>query len=162
MAVKVDDRNMEAEVFKLFDPSQDTIDAQVIPTDKLDFSVGSLSHLETYLDHVRNQKHSGRPLLTMVLRSGGYVGEVIRRNASHGRWHWIKYDEATKLEPKVASLGKSIHSAVILWDSKHGGERFVFPLGKVMKYLQNGAEDSVKFFAEVIIKESTDAQPGGA
>jgi hypothetical protein len=82
------------------------------------------------------------------------VGEVIRRNASHARWHWIKYDEAVKLDPKIASFGKSIHSAVILWDSKKGGGQFVFPLGKVMKYLQNGEEDSIKFFAQVILNDA--------
>jgi hypothetical protein len=152
MAVNVRDKSMESLAVMFYDAPQDpTPDVQALSKEKLDFSIESLSHVEEYLDVVRKQKHTGKPLHILVLRAGGYVGEVIRRHAKHKRWHWLDYAEAGKLDPDIVPLGKTIHTAAILWDAKKGGGRFVFPLGKVMKYLQNGQEDSVKFFAEVII-----------
>jgi hypothetical protein len=83
-----------------------------------------------------------------ILRAGAYVGEVIRRSSSTSApWHWLDYQQAAALRPTVASLGMSIGTAAVLFD----GQRFIFPLAKVNKYLENGSEDSVHFYAQVVL-----------
>lgn len=157
MAVKVRDKAMEDLAVMFYDsPHDPTPNAHVLVKEKLDFSIESLAHVEDYLDFVRGQRHIGKPLHTLVLRTGGYVGEVIRRNAKHRRWHWLDFREASSLSAEIVSFGYTIHTASILWDAKKGSGRFVFPLAKVMKYLENGKEDSVKFFAQVVINDTSD------
>jgi hypothetical protein len=41
--------------------------------------------------------------------------------------------------------------AAVLWDS---GTGLTFPLAKVQKFLDNGREDSVQFFAKVVIEKA--------
>ena len=87
--------------------------------------------------------------MKFALRAGAYVGEVIRRRSAPPKaWHWVDYDEAVRLDPRLSSLGKGLGTIAILWDGQDG---FCFPLGKVGKYLENGAEDSVKLFAQMMI-----------
>jgi hypothetical protein len=87
--------------------------------------------------------------MKLVLRCGAYVGEVIRRQAPTGTpWHWLTYDDAVRLDARLGSLGQSLGTAAVLWDGRAG---FCFPLARVGKYLENGAEDSVWVFAHAII-----------
>ncbi len=80
---------------------------------------------------------------------GAYVGEVIRIYTKAPRvWHWLSFKQAAECLPQIASYGKSISTAAVLWNGEDG---FILPLAKVDKYLRNGAEDSVKFYAQVII-----------
>jgi len=48
----------------------------------------------------------------------------------------------------IADFGESLGGAAVLWDSNDG---LIFPLGKVQKFLDNGREDSVLFFAKVML-----------
>ena len=61
------------------------------------------------------------------------------------------WDEAVRVDPRLASLGKNLGTVAVLWDGKAG---FCFPLAKVGKFLQNGSEDSVSFFAQVIVAKA--------
>jgi len=84
-----------------------------------------------------------------VLRAGAYVGEVIRKNDKKVQWQWIDYEGGKQVEPKLfESFGRTVATAAVLYDGNKG---FVFPLAKVEKYLNNGAEDDVHLFARVII-----------
>ncbi len=153
MPVIVSNRALQDLSVMFYDAPQDpTPDVQILSKEKLDFTIESLSHVEEYLDHVRKHSYKGRQATSLILRSGAYVGEVIRRHAKSKRWHWLAYAEAIKLSPDIAKLGKDLYTSAILWDSK---DEFSFPLGKVMKYLQNGEEDSVKFYAQVVANEGT-------
>lgn len=151
MPVVVSNKPLQDLSVMFFDDQKDpTPDVEVLIKEKLDFSIESLSHVEEYLGHVRKHSYKGRQVTSVVLRSGAYVGEVIRRHAKSKQWHWLAYAEAIKLSPEIAKIGKDLGTAAVLWDSKHG---FSFPLGKVMKYLQNGEGDSVKFYAQVVANE---------
>jgi hypothetical protein len=88
---------------------------------RLDFTVDSLAVVDAHLESVRAR---------------GLEGQAV------------DYDEAVRLDPRLAALGKSPGTVAVLWDGKDG---FCFPLGKVGKYLQNGAEDSVKLFAHMMV-----------
>ena len=116
---------------------------------KLDFSLASLKHVNEYLEAVRGAKDVEKTWNRTVLRAGAYVGEVIRKNDVKVKWQWLDYEGAKMINPRAfESFGKSIATAAVLYDGKDG---FAFPLAKVEKYLNNGAEDDVYFFAEAII-----------
>jgi hypothetical protein len=116
---------------------------------KLDFSPMSLKHVNEYLEAIRKTKDVEKTWNRTVLRVGAYVGEVIRRNDAKVKWRWIDFEGARMVNPKsFDSFGKSIATAAVLYD---GNDGFAFPLAKVEKYLNNGAEDDVYFFAEVIM-----------
>ncbi len=130
--------------------------AEFLESAQMDFGLASLGIVDQYLDRVRSEGLEGELLIKFVLRCGAYVGEVIRQHSTRSRqWHWLDYDTAQALDSRLASLGKCLGTAAVLWDGKDG---FCFPLAKVGKYLQNGPEDSVKFFAEVLLS----GPPGGA
>jgi hypothetical protein len=119
---------------------------------RLDFRVESLGVLEGFLDALDHQALDDEAYGKLVLRCGAYVGEVIREATNGKRFHWIDNDEAVRLDPRIAGFGESLATAAILWDGARG---FHFPVAKVMKFLENGREDSVKFFAQVVIGEAS-------
>lgn len=98
---------------------------------EFDGSMESLRKLDELLELFRNEGQTPENMGFMMLASGGYLGEVMRK-AHGGNW---RYDWET--------------------DSKHmsriylefGGKMNVNPLGKVCKRLANGDVDSVWFFA---------------
>ena len=153
MPVVVSNRALQDLSVMFYDAPQDpTPDVQILSKEKLDFTIESLSHVEEYLDHIRKHSYKGKQAASLILRSGAYVGEVIRRHAKSKQWHWLAYAEAIKLSPDIAKLGKDLGTSAILWDSKSG---FAFLVGKVIKYLQNGEEDSVRFYAQVVANDGT-------
>jgi hypothetical protein len=137
----------------LFDcPEQPTPWTERLPTELLDFSIPSLSHINEYLDFVRVQQNLESDRNLICLRAGAYVGEVIRRNSPPGCWHWLDYEHARQASPELfAGFEKSIATCAVLYQ-RDGG--FCFPLVKVCKYLENGPEDDTRFFAEVFIAQS--------
>jgi hypothetical protein len=114
---------------------------------KLDFSVESLRHIDSYLEILHQHPPEEHDLFRVALRCGAYIGEVMRKQVP-GTWHWVGYDEAAKHSKVVAGFGRSVATAGILWKND---EEMSFPLGKVCKFIENGNEDSVRFFAEALI-----------
>ncbi len=121
---------------------------------KLDFSVESLKHLDEYLKVLHAAPPHQEDLIGVALRCGAYVGEVIRKN-SHNKMDWVAFKEAAKYSEYVKGLGHSLGTAGILWTNP---ETMCFPLTKVCKFLENGNEDSVYFFARVILKDPQDPE----
>lgn len=123
--------------------------SDLLKREALDFSVDSLQAVDDYLEALRAAPPEGEAFQKLVLRAGAYVGEVIRKAGLEADSHWIAYDEAARISPQTyGKLEKSMASIASL---HHGGDAFTFPLGKVCKRLENGEEDSVCFFAKVII-----------
>ena len=134
------------------DRTEPTFGRQHLDPRKLDYSVDSLKHVDEYLEKVRKDKDVQKSWNRVVLRTGAYVGEVIRRNDKNRKWRWIDFETAKSMDPRFfGTFNKSIALAAILHDEKAG---FAFPLAKVEKYLDNGSEDSVYFFAQVVLKNS--------
>jgi hypothetical protein len=129
------------------DPTPGT---ELLDPSRLDFTVESLGFVDDYLDQMRkrNLEEGGDAYYKLVLRCGAYVGEVIRRNATGKTYHWLDYKGGLQISKRIADFGESLGSAAILWDSATG---LTFPLGKVQKFLDNGREDSVQFFAQAIL-----------
>jgi hypothetical protein len=126
--------------------------SELLDASRLDFSVESLSFVDDYLDQMRRRQlvEGGEDYCKLVLRCGAYVGEVILRNATGKAYHWVDYKGALKINKSIADFGESLGSAAVLWDSATG---LTFPLAKVQKFLDNGREDSVQFFAKVMIEK---------
>jgi hypothetical protein len=127
-----------------------TPNVQLLAGERLDYSVASLRAIERFLDRQHPDQLTDEQYLKLALRTGAYLGEVIRRNAAARPWHWIEFAEASKKNAQIAALGRSIGTSAILWDTK---ATFYFPVGKVMKYLANGHEDSLTFFAQVVLAD---------
>jgi len=137
----------------LSNPEDPTPGGESLNVARCDFSVESLGVVDAHLEAIRGRRLEGPAMMKLVLRCGAYVGEVVRRHAATGKpWHWIQYDEAVKLDARLASLGQGLGTAVVLWDGESG---FFFPLARVGKYLDNGAEDSVRVFAHGILAQTS-------
>ena len=125
---------------------------ELLDTSRLDFSVESLGPVDDYLDAMRQQNLDDDAMVKLVLRCGAYVGEVILQNAraKGAACHWLDYKEALKVNKTIAEFGESLESAAILWNGEGG---LSFPLAKVIKFLENGREDSVQFFAKAMLEK---------
>ncbi len=140
-----------SEVAQMFflDRDDPTFGFEFLEPQKLDFSLSSLHHVNEYLNAVRKEKGVEEVWNQVVLRAGAYVGEVIRRSDERISWAWIDFQAASTIEPQLfESFGRSIATAIVLHDGNKG---FAFPLGKVEKYLNNGSEDNLHSFAEIIL-----------
>ncbi len=114
---------------------------------KLDYSYDSLKIVDQYLQEVRKTRLdqlSDEQYLRIVVRTGAYVGETIRRNDKSKQWNWVDFENAQKINPQFFNdSDKSLSYAAVLTD----GQQFTFPLNKVMKFLNNGEEDSLYSYA---------------
>ena len=129
------------------DKGNPTFRRDLLDESKLDFSMESLRHIDSYLEILYKNPPEGHDMARVVLRCGAYVGEVMRKQIPK-LFHWVTHDEAAKHSKMVAGFERSISTAGILWKSN---ESMSFPLGKVCKYLENGSEDSLYFFAKVLL-----------
>lgn len=116
--------------------------------EKLDFSVESLVHIDGYLEKIHKQPPADDEVVQIALRTGAYLGEVIRKNSTE-TYNWLDFKEATKINDLVKQLGMQIGTAAVLWSEP---DNLMFPIAKIIKYIENGSEDSVHFFAQVAIK----------
>jgi hypothetical protein len=136
-----------------FTDSQDpTFGLEHLKAERLDYSIESLAEINSYLEVIRSDPNVKEVWNKVVLRCGAYVGEVIRRNSNHREYHWIDYKNALKVdEATFEKFGYVIGTAAVLYSE---GPSFCFPLAKVEKYLLNGPEDDVQFFAESILAQA--------
>jgi len=131
-------------------PENPAYQSGFLEPEKLDYSIESLEHVDNYPDKIRNGNGVDDEWNKTILRACAYVGEVIRKSDKKDRWHWVDYETALKIDPEGwCDFEKNIISCAVLYQ---GGKSFCFPLGKVSRFLENGREDSVKYFAEVIIE----------
>jgi hypothetical protein len=94
----------------------------------LDYSMGSLDMIDTRIEHFRQEGESSDSLPAVMTAFGMYVGEVILRTL--GRGEWVEDTDGYRLEIDEIAAN---------------------PIGKCVKRLDNGASDSVRAFAEVIL-----------
>ena len=137
------------------DQEKPTYKGELLDPSKLDFSIESLRHIDAYLEALHKDHPLGQDLMRVVLRCGAYVGEVMRKQLPN-TFHWITQDEAAKHSKLVAGFERSISTAGILWKNS---ESMSFPLGKVSKFIENGNEDSVFFFAKVLLDKEHEPKP---
>lgn len=94
----------------------------------LDFSMESLDAIDSRIELLRQEGISSDSVPAVMTAFGFYVGEVIRRMLGRGKWLDNPGDYRLDLSGMVAN-----------------------PIGKCRKRLDNGADDSVRVFAEASI-----------
>jgi len=142
----------------LSDPAgEDIVHPDRLDRPALDGSLASLKVVDAYLEHLHQNRpeRMGQDWSRTVLRAGAYVGEAIRHAAGR-QYDWVDYDVFTRVYPDVRRLlgerGLPVASVLSTGD---GG--FTLPLNKVIRYLANGSEDSVWFYAEAECRSSSEA-----
>jgi hypothetical protein len=135
------------------DDSKPTFRRETLDPEKFDFSLESLKHLDEYLEMVYQDQPDDETLMPIALRGGAYLGEVIKKH-SEQNYHWYDFEQASKLSPMVKELGMSLGTAAVLAVDR---ENLCFPIAKIMKYLDNGSEDSTYLFGYIGINGSPEA-----
>lgn len=115
----------------------------------MDYSIESIKHIDEYLLSIGNYNlELDNKIIPVVVRTAAYVGESIRKNDHMKKWYWIDFETAKQKEPHFFNdIEDSLEFAAILTD----GNSQAFPLNKVIKFLQNGKEDSLYFFAMTML-----------
>jgi hypothetical protein len=128
--------------------------------DQLDGSLDSLHHVDRYLDYV----HAHRDELTdsewhtTVLRAGAYVGEVVRHEAPDGIVNWIDYNDYMPTQPKLHALIPERTVATCAFTVMTSGFMSM-PLNKIARYIDEGSEHSVHFFATADLAQARKESP---
>lgn len=147
--IKFEDDGLEqlAEMFRSY--TQDPVfRSDLLNSSLLDYSLESLSAVDEYLEQLRRHPPEGNDRIKCVVRTGAYVGEVIRRELPAHEAHWLAFSEALKIDASFSHMGQQVGNYYSL---HHGGKSFCFPLAKVEKRIANGSVDNVRSFAKVII-----------
>ncbi len=113
-----------------------------------DYSVASLLHVDRYLDAIRGIKGQlkSQTYTNIVLATGSYVGEVVRR-CGDKPWEWLNFDDFMRLHAEAAA-GFGITTDKLNVAAVLAADRAVtLPFNKVMRNLQEGPENSLHFYA---------------
>ncbi|BAB47695.1 hypothetical protein [Mesorhizobium japonicum] len=134
---------------------------------KLDYSVESLKQIDAALQKLHDELPDGtdgkdlmaagdKQLQFVTLSLGSYVGEVLRRHLKQDA-RWEGFGSLSEDEKQLFGNEKDIGNAYFIrW-----ADGVVFPMSKVMKFLANGDEDSVYFYAKVILKDTKQVDGDG-
>lgn len=135
-------------VVDALDSTTDITQPEQLDRDRLDYSLASLKLVDAYLTSLHEDRpaQSPRQLNATVLRTGAYVGEAIRRGARR-TYGWADFHDFTTAFPEtVPLLGEESDLGVCAVLATQAGG-FTLPVNKVLKFLRNGPEDSVAFYA---------------
>ena len=120
----------------------------------LDGSIDSLHHVDKYLVHI----HQNRARLSdddwnlTVLRAGAYVGEVMRHAAPAGTFRWVDYEEYIPEHPDMQAMLPERTPATCAFLVSNS-DQMCMPLNKIARFIEEGTEHSVHYFAGVFLKE---------
>ena len=129
-----------------------TLERDFLLNANLEFSLESLKKIDDYLEKIKSHPEFENNYSKIVLRVGAYVGQVIKLN-SKKNFHWYDFENSIKINRELEQFGESIATVALLIDKDN--DETLFPLAKVCKFLENGREDSVYFFAQVAIDEKS-------
>lgn len=123
---------------------------------RLDGSPASLEVVDRYLAQVRRAvaKRLATDVDITILRTGAYLGEVIRRGLPRRSYRWIDYDDYVRANPAVVDAlpERTITTCAMLVDADGG---MLLPLNKVARYLDEGPEHSLHHFATATIADGS-------
>lgn len=119
----------------------------------LDESLESLHVVDRYLDrvHERREELTAAEWNATVLRTGAYLGEVIRNLAPEGEFRWVDYNDYIPQHPKLQKMipERNIATCAFL---VHRSGAMSMPINKIARYIEEGAEHNVHFFAQCDLK----------
>jgi hypothetical protein len=136
------------------DGDGDIVYADRLDRSRLDYSVQSLQAVDEYLMHLHENRleEMGRDWVRAVLWGGAYVGEVIRLNTPR-QYDWVDFDDFVREHPDTTRLlgeEKQLGFCALLTP---GGGGFTLPINKMLRFIHDGPEDSVRFYAACEVRE---------
>jgi hypothetical protein len=112
-----------------------------------DFSLESLYYVDCYLFSIFASKDEldEQVVENSIWALGFYVGEVIRRNSPKG-YQWKNWDEffPSQKETVQETYASTMGTSAVLVDASGN---FILPINKVVRFIQDGPEYSLHFFA---------------
>ncbi|WP_067699039.1 hypothetical protein [Nocardia jejuensis] len=131
--------------------TEEIVDADRLARERLDFSVESLEAVDEYLAHLREvlpEEAGGAEWSRTILWGGAYLGEVMRRNSPRGL-EWVDYDDFVTDFPETRALLGEERALEVCAFLTMGDGGFTLPINKVCRFLAEGPENSVRFYASV-------------
>ncbi len=130
-----------------FDDAKPICFPERLRRDALDLTLQSLNYVDEYLLflHRNRRKIIYAEWNSTVLYGGAYVGEVIRTETNN-HYRWIDYNDYMPLHPDLQALipERDTPTCAFLVDDH---DRMSMPLNKIARYIDEGEENSVHFFA---------------
>jgi len=130
-----------------FQGSRDVLFAERLERSKLDLSLDSLSSVDNWLDVLYQAKvdPNSEEASESIIWAGAYVGEVIRANAKRS-YTWMRYEDFMVTQPNNvrAMFPYSFGSQFLL---VRGSGGMTLPINKVGRFLDEGPENNVHFYA---------------
>ena len=132
----------------------DIVHPERLDRSRLDYSMESLKRVDDYLAflHDNHPEHMGREWVKAVLWGGAYVGEVIRRNAPR-KYDWVDFDDFIREYPETTQLLGDQKDLGICALLTAGGGGFTLPINKMLRFIQDGPDDSVWFYTACEVRE---------
>ena len=132
---------------------REIIHPEQLKRDTLDYSVASLNSVDEYLQYLHEQQpDESREWVHAVLWGGAYVGEVIRRSASR-QYDWVDFYAFIREYPGTTELLGNQKELAFCALLTAGGGGFTLPINKMIKFIHNGPEDSVHFYAACEVRD---------
>ena len=126
---------------------------------ELDFSAESLKHIDAALLRLHDQlpegtegkdlAAAGEQLQFVTFSFGSYLGEVLRRQIGQGA-RWDGFGSFSNEEKELFGPEENLGNAFVIRYT----DGVTFPMSKVLKFLQNGEEDSTYYYARIILKDA--------
>ncbi len=124
---------------------------------KLDLTLASLKIVDAYLTHLHHNSAQLKvdELQSTVLYGGAYVGEV-KRNETNNHFSWIDYDDYMAEHPELRRMipERTVATCAFLIDDTGS---MTMPLNKIARFIDEGEENSVQFFAQCDIAKARDS-----
>ena len=130
----------------------DVILAEALDRRRLDFSVESLRAVDEWLEQAWNAGvRLSEETAETIIWAGAYLGEVIRRNAKR-RYRWLPYEEymESQSEEIREMIPYTFGTQFILAASD---SEMTLPINKVCRWLDEGPENNLHYYASAEISE---------
>ena len=157
--VEIDDifHNFAAAFAGAFADAKSICSPSQLRRETLDLSLASLKHVDEYLTYLHRRKDKLDPdeWNSTVLYGGAYVGEVIRYETDN-HYRWINYYDYMPQHPDLQALipERSTLTCAFIVDDNN---KMSMPLNKIARFIDEGEENSVHFFAHCDIQHVKDA-----
>ena len=139
------------------------VDSDCLARSKLDFSEISLIEVDSYLATL-HRKHRREDVVAdprfegTAAGLGAYVGEVMRRKRP-AEIEWASFDEMKAIVPEAARFVEDAPPFIREFNLMRG-KQLAWPGAKVLKFVENGAVDSVAYFASVMLTDGPSIPDG--
>lgn len=114
---------------------------------EMDLSLRSLKHVEAFLRKNRKIEQSFESYIKLVLRSGAYLGEVVRKNSKE-TFYWLQNPDRDDEGLSIKSGDVGLWNIAFLWGYP---DTRLFPMNKVIRYMKEGRNHSIVYFADKLI-----------